>query len=603
MRDALLARRSLLAWVVFTVGVIAYPLLFPGSYLLGVGISAGTMAVSTVGLVLLLGLAHQLAIGQAAFSMVGGYASALLCTEAGWDPFLAMLLGSVVAMLFAYVIGAPILKLRGYVLAMATLALHLMLIVFALQVGFTGGPIGVTGLPKFALLGLPLGGDRAYFYTVWALALASVFIGLNIDRSRIGRALRAIAASETAAGSVGIDTARYKVQMFVVGAGMASVSGSLVVHYLRATDPTVFSFNYSVNLITATIIGGLASVWGGAVGASVIIGLRELLRALSLPLWESVIMGALTVLVLITLPSGIVGLISAGFARVVGRSQASRVSLAPFAPEALPPVETRPANGTMLEVTSALRAFGNLKAVNDVSFTVQEGSITALIGPNGAGKTTMFNLIGGYQPLGAGTVRFRGRNIEALPPRDIALLGMGRTFQNLLLFDNMTVLENVMCGAHRHARQGLLPVAFGLPAVAREEAAMRTLAADCLRFVGLRGAEALLPSSLSFGHQRLVEIARALALRPSLLLMDEPASGLNDSETELLSELVLRIAALGTTVLLVEHDMRFVMGLADHVVVMDHGEKMAEGSTDAIRNDPKVIAAYLGSEPVSEHAA
>ncbi|MBV8840124.1 MAG: ABC transporter ATP-binding protein, partial [Alphaproteobacteria bacterium] len=218
-----------------------------------------------------------------------------------------------------------------------------------------------------------------------------------------------------------------------------------------------------------------------------------------------------------------------------------------------------------------------------------------LIGPNGAGKTTLFNLIGGYQPLDGGAVKLAGQDIGALLPNEIALRGIGRTFQNLQLFDNMTVLENVMCGRHRLMATGILGIAARIPAVRREEAAARAAARACLDFVGLRGAEDSSPAALSFGHQRLVEIARALALEPTLLLMDEPASGLNDSETERLAELILHIAALGTAIVLVEHDMRVVMGLADHVVVMHHGEKIADGPTDAVRADAKVVAAYLGA--------
>ena len=248
----------------------------------------------------------------------------------------------------------------------------------------------------------------------------------------------------------------------------------------------------------------------------------------------------------------------------------------------------------------ASRAFGSLRAVNDVSFTVEAGSITALIGPNGAGKTTLFNLIGGYQPLDAGTVKFLGEPIETLLPDEIALRGIGRTFQNLQLFDNMTVLENVMCGRHRLMSTGISGISARLPQVPREEEEARRAARAALAFVGLRGAEDMRPSVLSFGHQRLVEVARALALEPKLLLMDEPASGLNDTETERLAELVLRICALGITVLLVEHDMRLVMGLADSVVVMHHGEKIADGPADQVRADPQVIAAYLGQDPSTE---
>jgi branched-chain amino acid transport system permease protein len=591
------AKRAV-ALVTFAAAVIVYPLIWSGSYPLGVGIIAGAMAAGTVGFVLLLGYAHQLAFGQAGFLMVGGYASAILCVNYGFDPFVALLVGAVLSMLVGWAIAAPILKLRGFVLAMASLAMHLIFIALALElVPITGGALGTHGVRKFAVFGISFANDIAYFYLVWFVALICVTIGLNIDRSRIGRALKAIAASESAAGSVGIDIVRYKVQMFVVSAGMASVAGSLGVHYLRAMDPNVYGFAYSLNLLTGVIIGGLTSVWGGALGATVITGLRELLRDLGLPLWEAVIMGGLTIVVLLAFPRGLAGAVSSLFDRLSAPRGERRVSAVAPDPAALKRLPETPAPGTpFLEVSTAVRAFGNLRAVNDVSFTVEAGSITALIGPNGAGKTTLFNLISGYQPLDGGSVKLASQRIETLLPSEIALRGVGRTFQNLQLFDNMTVLENVMCGRHRLMTSGILSISARVPAVPREEEAARRAARACLAFVGLGGAEDMTPAALSFGHQRLVEIARALALEPKLLLMDEPASGLNDTETEQLCELILRIAALGVTVLLVEHDMRVVMGLADHVIVMHHGEKIADGQTDAVRADAKVIAAYLGAE-------
>jgi branched-chain amino acid transport system permease protein len=608
MMDLARLKRTL-ALVAFAIPVAVFPLIYPGSYPVGVGIVAGAMAAGTVGFVLLIGYAHQLAFGQAGFLMVGGYANAILTTRYHIDPFVALLVGVVIAMAIAYVIGWPIMKLRGFVLAMASLAMQLIFIVLATESDFAGGALGTQGVPKFAIFGIPLATDIAFYYAVWVIALICVAIGLNIDRSRIGRALKAIAASEMAAGSVGIDAIKYKVQMFVVSAGMASAAGSLGAHYLRAMDPNVFGFAYSINLLTGVIIGGLTSVWGGALGATVITGVRELLRSLSLPLWESVIMGALTVIVLLAFPAGLAGAIGTLFDRLAGSSGKARaVSVAPDPSALSSPNSVATANSAdvILEVDSAARAFGSLRAVNDVSFTVPRGSITALIGPNGAGKTTLFNLIGGYQPLDAGTVRFLGQPIETLLPDEIARRGVGRTFQNLQLFDNMTVLENVMCGGHRLMAAGLPQISARLPAVPREERAAAQRARAALAFVGLNGAEDLRPNVLPFGHQRLVEVARALALEPTLLLMDEPASGLNDSETERLAELVLHICALGTTVLIVEHDMRLVMGLADKVVVMHHGVKIADGPVEQVRADPQVIAAYLGHEPHMdghEHAA
>jgi branched-chain amino acid transport system permease protein len=600
MTDRARLKRTL-ALAAFAIPVIAYPLIYPGSYPVGVGIIAGAMAAGTVGFVLLIGYAHQLAFGQAGFLMVGGYVNAILSTHYRIDPFVALLAGVVLSMAIAWVIGWPIMKLRGFVLAMASLAMQFIFIVLAVESEFAGGALGTQGVPKFSVFGISFANDTAFYYAVWAIAFTCVAIGLNVDRSRIGRALKAIAASEMAAGSVGIDAIKYKVQMFVVSAGMASAAGSLGAHYLRAMDPNVYGFAYSLNLLTGVIIGGLTSVWGGALGATVITGLRELLRSLALPLWESVIMGALTVIVLIAFPAGLAGALSALFDRVVGRGgRAGTISVAPD-PTALAPVQNPPpADGVLLDVRGASRAFGSLRAVADVSFSVVPGSITALIGPNGAGKTTLFNLIGGYQPLDAGTVRFRGEPIERLLPDEIALRGVGRTFQNLQLFDNMTVLENVMCGRHRLMSAGLLDISARLPKVPREEADAQRAARAALAFVGLRGAEDVPPSVLPFGHQRLVEVARALALEPTLLLMDEPASGLNDTETERLAELILRICALGITVLLVEHDMRLVMGLADSIVVMHHGVKIADGPTDRVRADPQVIAAYLGHDPRTE---
>ena len=595
MTSMLGAQKTALAAAVFVILVGLYPLAFPGSYLVGIGITAGALAAGAVGFVLLLGYAHQLAIGQAGFCMIGGYASGILCVNHGWDPFLAMLAGIALSMLIAYPIAAPILKLRGYVLVMGSLAFQLILVVLAFELPFTGGALGTYGIPRFAILGWTMPSDVTYFYFTWACVLVTIVIGLNIDRSRIGRALKAIAVSENTASSVGIDTVRYKVQMFVISAGMASLSGSLFVHFLRATDPTVFGFSFGLNLVIAVIIGGLTSIWGGAVGASVVTASREALRGLSLPMWEPVIMGALTVFILIVFQRGVAGTISLWFDRWTGRRSHAAPSVTAAAGVELPRVDV--ARGTpLIEIDNVSRLFGSLRAVHDVSFTVEAASITALIGPNGAGKTTLFNLVGGYQPLNEGTIKFRGQRIDELIPNQIAGLGIGRTFQNLQLFDNMTVLENVMCGCHRLHAAGITSISASLPGARREEHKAREEARRCLEFVGLSGADSLPATELSFGHMRLVEIARALAMQPSVLLMDEPASGLNDTETEQLAELILQISALGITILLVEHDMRLVMGLADKVVVMHHGQKIADGPPDHVRADPKVVAAYLGTE-------
>jgi len=595
-------RGNWLTFAIFVVAVLIYPVLFRSNYLVGAGIVVGVMAVATVGFILLVGYARQLAVGQAAFCMIGGYGSALLCTRVGIDPLSAMVLAAVVSMVVALIIGWPILRLRGYALAMASLSFQLILGFTVIQAqSITGGAAGVWGVPKFSVFGVQLATDISYFYFVWFWVIVTVAVGLIIDRSAIGRSLRAIASSERAATSVGMDIAQYKLQMFVLSAGFASLTGSLTVHYLRIISPDVFGFQYSLGMITAVVAGGLNSIAGGVVGATVVIGLREALRVTRLPELEGIIMGALTVIVLIAFPSGIVGAYQAIAERVRRARRAPAVAAARVADEVTPDgaaglnQQAGLTGRELLTVAGASRAFGNLRAVDDVGFAVEEGSITSLIGANGAGKTTMFDMISGFQTFDSGSVALRGQRLEALQPHAIARLGMARSFQNIQLFDGLTVLENVMAGTHRYTVSGVAATIAALPSARRRERESVVEAERWLAFVGMSDFRDHLPGMLSFGQQRLVEIARALALKPTILVMDEPASGLNDTETERLAYLLLNIRAAGVTILLIEHDLRLVMGISDHLVVMNHGKKIAEGSPQEVRSDPQVVAAYIGT--------
>lgn len=563
------------------------------NYILGIAVFIGALAISSTGMVLMFGYAHQLVLGQAAFCLIGAYGSGLLTTKAGWDPLLALVASASISVVAAYLIGRPILRLRGFVLAMASLAVQLILISAATEaLSVTGGTMGLTGIPSFAVFGWRFDTPASMVWLVWLTVAAAIVIADNIASSRLGLGLRAIASSEAGAASLGIDIPKLKVEMFVVSAALASVAGSLTAHYLRLVEPQIFNLQYGFTMLTAVIIGGLISPWGGVIGAVIISLLKEFLKELGAPLVELLIMGAVTVIALLLMPGGVVGIIKQLLRKrrdAENHTSLSEVSSTPHLHVSSAPVF----DGPLLEAMEVSIAFGSLKAVDQVSLSVARGSITALIGPNGAGKTTTFNLICGYLPCQGGTVAFNGRRVERNRVDQIALAGLGRTFQLLQLFSGMSVLENVMVGRHRYGRASLISVLCGTPKVRTQERDARSKALSYLDFVGLRHLATSLPEELPFGQQRQVELARALATEPTLLVMDEPASGLNDVETEELAKLIVKIRAAGITVLLVEHDMRLVMGLADHIVVMDRGKKIEEGAPAKIRSSDAVIRAYL----------
>ena len=580
--------RALFPGLLFAT-LFALPLLPVPPYWITLANYSGIAAVVGLGLVVLTGFGGMTSFAQATFMGFGAYATAILSGQHGVSPWLTLPVSIAAAGLLAVAIGLVTLRLSGHYLALGTLAWAVSLYYVFANLDLFGRNDGISGIPPLTLFGLHLVDSRAYFYPVWIGVALCLRLTLNLLDSRAGRAIRALRGGTRAAASFGVDLLTTRLLAFAYAAMLAGLAGWLFAHMQRSVNPTPFGLNASIEYLLMVVIGGAGSVWGALLGAGLVTVVNDKLQDLlprllgSAGSFETIVFGGLLVAALQAAPDGLWPLLS----RFRPRPRQIR-DATPLPARALPQ-----AGASILEATGLRKQFGGLVAVDGLDLQLAAGEIVALIGPNGAGKSTSFDLLTGVTKLSGGQLGLMGRALPGVTPQAVARLGLARTFQHVRLVPGMSVLENVALGAHLRGRASAAAALLRLDRA--EEARLFAEAARQLDRTGLREHADRPADSLALGQQRIVEIARALCLDPALILLDEPAAGLRAGEKDTLAALLRQLRDEGHSVLLVEHDMRFVMGLSDRVVVMEFGHKIAEGKPDAVRRDPAVIASYLGA--------
>jgi ABC-type branched-subunit amino acid transport system ATPase component/ABC-type branched-subunit amino acid transport system permease subunit len=590
-----LARRNVAFFITAAVyAAVVLALLPTGLLFADVLVTSGTFFILVMSLDLVYGYAGLLSLGHIGFFAMGAYGVAILANHLGWAWVSGALLSLLFSIFVGIVLGYAFARLRGSYFMLGTLAFGLVIqALIRVWFSLTGGDAGLGNVPRPDLFGFELRTHAQFGAFVWLIAAVLFWISINLTRSRVGRALSAIRGDEVSAAASGVNVGRLKINVLALSALYASLSGSLFASYNNTVHPESFSLAALLDLLMMLFFGGEGTVWGALIGATIMRILPDVIGPFHAA--KLLLSGIAFVLIIFLFPRGLGGTLIS-----LGRSYRRRSQNPPSDASGEPAVfssQATAATDSLLSVERLSRSFGGLRAVDEVSFSIKPGRVKSLIGPNGAGKTTMLNLISGILTPDAGEVRLHDRELRGLRPDQISRLGLQRTFQHERLFARLNVAENVMIGCERGADGSLrefFACMLATPRTLDQEIAARREALHCLALVGLSDQADRAVGDLPHGQRKLVELARAIAARPQLLLLDETAAGLNDMEKNRFKEIIRRFCGHGMAVVLIEHDIDFVMELSNEIVVMNFGRKIADATPSEVSRDQAVLAAYLG---------